>query len=186
MKRHLAHLLGFVDRGLVWLTARDRWVRASALAIVCLTWLAVAFTTWFLWSAAMGLPTRAELQGLGNMSQATTLLDAHDAPIFQIYKEQRVDVPLAKMSPLLAKAILSVEDQRFYDHHGVDAIRMFGAILADLRLGRRAQGGSTSLNSWRDRVFSRLTKRCAGNSGKSCSRRGSSGRTRKTRSSSCI
>jgi penicillin-binding protein 1A len=77
------------------------------------------------------------------MSQATTLLDAHDAPIFQIYKEQRVDVPLGKMSPLLTKAILSVEDQRFYEHHGVDAIRVFGAVVADLRTGRRAQGGST-------------------------------------------
>ena len=74
------------------------------------------------------------------MSQATTLLDAHDAPIFQIYKEQRVDVPLAQMSPLLIKAILSVEDQRFYEHHGVDAIRVFGAIVADLRMGRRGAG----------------------------------------------
>jgi hypothetical protein len=63
------------------------------LTLICLAWLGVASTTWFLWSVATGLPTRAELQGLGNMSQATTLLDAHDAPIFQIFKEQRVDVP---------------------------------------------------------------------------------------------
>ena len=143
MKRQIANLILHFDSGLVWLTRRGPWVRAAALLVVCLAWLAVAGTTWFLWSVASGLPTRAELRGLGHMSQATTLLDAHDAPIFQIYKEQRVDVPLTRMSPLLIKAILSVEDQRFYEHHGVDTIRVFGAIVADLRMGRRAQGGST-------------------------------------------
>ena len=120
------------------------------------------------------------------MSQATTLLDAHDAPIFQIYKEQRVDVPLARMSPLLTKAICRSKDQRFYEHHGVDAIRVFGAILADLRMGRGRRAGARSRSSSRDRVSSPLTKRCAGNSGKFCSPRGSSARTRRTRFSSCI
>jgi penicillin-binding protein 1A len=77
------------------------------------------------------------------MAQATTLFDAHDRHAFTIFKEQRIELPLAKMSPNLIKAVISVEDQRFYDHSGVDAIRVAGAVLRNLEAGRRAEGGST-------------------------------------------
>jgi penicillin-binding protein 1B len=39
--------------------------------------------------------------------------------------------------------VLTVEDQRFYRHHGVDYVRIAGAALANLRSGRIVQGGST-------------------------------------------
>ena len=77
------------------------------------------------------------------MAQSTTLFDAHDRPVFTIYKEQRIEVPLNRISPHLVRALVSMEDQRFYEHRGVDTVRVFGAMLANLRQGRRAQGGST-------------------------------------------
>ena len=40
-------------------------------------------------------------------------------------------------------AIVAIEDQRFYDHGGVDVIRIAGAALNNVRRGARAQGGST-------------------------------------------
>src|SRR4029453_993156 len=51
--------------------------------------------------------------------------------------------PPRRVSPLVRKAILSIEDQRFYDHHGVDTVRIVGSAIANLRQGRRAQGAST-------------------------------------------
>ena len=36
-----------------------------------------------------------------------------------------------------------IEDQRFYDHNGIDVVRVAGAALSNLREGRLAQGGST-------------------------------------------
>src|SRR4029450_9126641 len=47
------------------------------------------------------------------------------------------------MSPTLVNAVLSVEDQRFYQHRGVDVVRILGAVLVNLQHGRFAQGGST-------------------------------------------
>jgi 1A family penicillin-binding protein len=47
------------------------------------------------------------------------------------------------MSPNLKNAILAIEDQRFYEHSGVDVVRIVGAAVANLRQGSRAQGGST-------------------------------------------
>lgn len=43
----------------------------------------------------------------------------------------------------LKNAFIALEDKRFYSHHGVDYIRIAGAAVANIKSGRRAQGGST-------------------------------------------
>jgi 1A family penicillin-binding protein len=77
------------------------------------------------------------------MAQATVLLDAHDQRAFTLYREQRIEVPLKRISPNLVRAIVAVEDQRFYDHDGIDLVRVAGAAFNNVRRGSRAQGGST-------------------------------------------
>ncbi|HEU4373316.1 MAG TPA: penicillin-binding protein 1A [Telluria sp.] len=57
-------------------------------------------------------------------------------------EEHRDFVPIAKIPPLMKKAILAIEDKRFYDHHGIDWVRALGAAKSNLRGGFR-QGGST-------------------------------------------
>jgi penicillin-binding protein 1A len=89
------------------------------------------------------VPDREALRGIGSMAQATTLLDAQDRQAFTIFREQRIDVPLTEVSPQLVQAILAIEDQRFYDHRGVDIVRVAGAALNNVLEGRLAQGGST-------------------------------------------
>jgi penicillin-binding protein 1A len=89
------------------------------------------------------LPGMDALQRIGEMDQATAVFDRNDQLAFTIFKEQRIDVPLAQISPNLKSAILAIEDQRFYDHRGYDAVRIASAVLANLRRGRLAQGGST-------------------------------------------
>ena len=96
-----------------------------------------------LWALLSGLPGREELRLMGQMPQATTLYDINNRPVFTIFREYRIEVPLARISPHLKKAIVAFEDQRFADHGGIDVIRIIGAIVADLREGRKAQGGST-------------------------------------------
>src|SRR5207249_7293251 len=58
-------------------------------------------------------------------------------------EEQRIPVALDHISPNLIHAVLAVEDQRFYDHHGFDLARIVKAALTNLRHGRVVQGGST-------------------------------------------
>ncbi len=105
--------------------------------------LGAGWTAWFSHDLTAGLPDREALRGLGDMAQSTTILDAADKPVFTIFKEQRIDVPLEKISPNLIKAVISVEDQRFYEHSGVDGIRVIAAVVKNLETGRRAEGGST-------------------------------------------
>ena len=120
---------------------------------------------WFAYDLTSALPDKTEVRGLGEMAQATTIYDAGDNPVFTIFKEQRIEVPLERISPNLIKAVISVEDQRFYDHGGVDLIRIGAAMLRNLREGRRAEGGSTITQQLarqsfltRDKTFRRKIK----------------------------
>ena len=59
------------------------------------------------------------------------------------HREQRELVSLDELPPHLIDAVLAVEDQRFHSHPGIDLRRIAGAMLANLKAGRVAQGGST-------------------------------------------
>ena len=90
-----------------------------------------------------GLPDSEAIQRIGEMQQSTAVFDGDDQLAFTIYEEQRIPVPLEEISPHLIHAVISVEDQRFYDHHGFDLVRIVKAALTNLRHGRVVQGGST-------------------------------------------
>ncbi len=60
----------------------------------------------------------------------------------RIWQERRV-VKLSEVPPLLIKAILAIEDERFYHHHGIDPVSIVRATWVNLRSGGVVQGGST-------------------------------------------
>ncbi|MEM9173898.1 MAG: PBP1A family penicillin-binding protein [Myxococcota bacterium] len=67
-------------------------------------------------------------------------------PISSFYgegREQRDLVALEDVPTHLTAAITAVEDRRFEEHHGIDPVRIAGAMLANLRAGGIRQGGST-------------------------------------------
>jgi penicillin-binding protein 1B len=57
--------------------------------------------------------------------------------------EQRRLVRLSQIPPALIDAILAAEDHRFYEHHGLDLVRIVKAAWIDFRQGHLVQGGST-------------------------------------------
>lgn len=63
--------------------------------------------------------------------------------IFQGSWQQRRLVPLSQVPPALIDAILAAEDHRFYEHHGVDPVRILKAAWIDFTSHRLRQGGST-------------------------------------------
>jgi penicillin-binding protein 1B len=63
--------------------------------------------------------------------------------IFQGSWQQRRLVPLSQIPPAMIDAILAAEDHRFYEHHGVDLLRIIKAAWVDFTAGRVRQGGST-------------------------------------------
>lgn len=76
---------------------------------------------------------------------AITFTDRHGAPLRQHRSrgEDRRWVELDDISPHLVDAVVSVEDQRFFEHGGVDVRALARAVLTSWWPGRRASGAST-------------------------------------------
>lgn len=98
---------------------------------------------WFVTDLVASIPRKAELKAFSSMASANVLYDIADREVFTIAKEQRIEVPLSQMSPILIKAVIAIEDRRFWDHDGFDLIRIAGSAVASARAGEAVQGGST-------------------------------------------
>jgi 1A family penicillin-binding protein len=122
---------------------QPRIVASVLAAFVLVAILPIIGGLWFIAGLQRGLPNEEAIRRIGEMDQATAVFDDADKLAFTIFKEQRIEVPLSQVSPNLVHALIAVEDQRFYDHHGFDAIRMVSAALTNIRHLRAAQGGST-------------------------------------------
>ncbi len=76
--------------------------------------------------------------------QSLILYDGEKGEILRLHdKEDRVSIPLSDVPDLVQKAFISAEDARFYEHPGVDVIRIVGAAWADIKAGGYVQGAST-------------------------------------------
>ncbi|HEY3507098.1 MAG TPA: transglycosylase domain-containing protein [Actinocatenispora sp.] len=63
--------------------------------------------------------------------------------IAQLYDENRKDIPISDVAPIMQKAMVSAEDTRFYQHHGVDMKGVLRALVANGQSGEVSQGSST-------------------------------------------
>lgn len=57
--------------------------------------------------------------------------------------QDRIWVSVSELQPSTVYAFISAEDARFFEHEGVDVIRIAGAIVADIKAGSYVQGAST-------------------------------------------
>lgn len=81
----------------------------------------------------------------GVISQSTKILDRTGKIIlYEIAgQEKRTIVPLKQIPDHLQKAVITAEDQNFYQHKGIDPKAILRAFVYDLKMGTMAQGGST-------------------------------------------
>lgn len=63
--------------------------------------------------------------------------------VAEIFREKRDLAALEDIPQDLIDALLAIEDTRYYEHPGVDVIRIAGALYVDIKLRRFAQGAST-------------------------------------------
>ena len=68
--------------------------------------------------------------------------------------EKRRYVPLASIPEHVRQAVLAIEDQRFYDHPGVDPIRAVGALMSNLRGNKKYLEGAARSRSRSSRTRS--------------------------------
>ena len=102
--------------------------------------------------ALAGAGSKAAEDGLSDLptqltnttqAQRSTLLAANGEVIGYFYDQNRSYVSLDKIAPVMRRAILAAEDNKFYSHGAIDLKGTLRALLANLASGSTVQGGST-------------------------------------------
>lgn len=103
--------------------------------------------------AMSGLAAKAGAETFGNLPSELTVkrapqityLYASDGqtPLATMYDENRRDVPLKDVAPIMQKAMIAAEDHDFYKHNGVDVKGVARAFVANNSAGATQQGAST-------------------------------------------
>jgi 1A family penicillin-binding protein len=94
-----------------------------------------------------------DLGKLDSVESASVIYDRYGKEFGKIFIQNRERVPLDQISPYLVDAVISAEDNRFYEHSGVDLLGIFRAMLKNTQAGRIRQGASTITQQLARNVF---------------------------------
>ena len=84
-----------------------------------------------------------DLRKLEEIESASVVYDRYGEVYGKIFIQNREQVSLDQISPNLVNAVISAEDNRFYEHSGVDLWGIFRAAFKNTQAGRIRQGAST-------------------------------------------
>ncbi len=143
-------IIQFWQEGVEILASRQRKMvkRRASFGLKILRWLIILLLIGGLSGAVFVLynPFISEVdlrQILRPNLQASVLLDRNGEELMTLSPSRVAWTPLEKIPLLLRRAVVAVEDRRFYEHRGVDFRGLLRAVYYNLRRGERAQGGST-------------------------------------------
>lgn len=87
-------------------------------------------------------------------AQSSVVLDRNGQLITTLRGEQdRTDVPLVNIPELIQNAVIAIEDERFWDHDGIDIKGILRAARSNVSAGGISQGGSTITQQYVGNVF---------------------------------
>ena len=121
-------------------------VAVAAVMGVLVAGLAIPF------AAITGLSTKTVAEGMDKipadltaepLAQRTRLLGRDGAVLATLYDQNRVNVPLAKVAPIMRQAIIAIEDYRFYQHGALDLRGTLRAFVTNQAGSGSTQGGSS-------------------------------------------
>ena len=88
-----------------------------------------------------GMPSLRDLENPKSNQASEVIADDGKTVLGTYYFQNRSDVTYKQLSPNLVHALVATEDNRFYEHSGIDFSRTFTMVLYNL-IGKQ-QGGST-------------------------------------------
>ena len=119
-----------------------RTVRRAALWLLPVLLLGGAAAFYFGFHVASW--QKLDIHKIIDLPQTGAIYDRNGQFVAKIQSAQnRVSVPLSSVPKEVQNAFLAAEDLRFYQHPGIDPLRIFGALRANLRSGDYAEGAST-------------------------------------------
>ena len=133
-------------------------------------WIFAIFKKLMIWGLGLGLAGGIVValilifvaKKLPSVDNISTYIPAETTKIYSVDKvilaelhqeENRVVIPLDRISPLITKTVVAVEDVNFYKHHGIDFRGILRAIVRDIMAGGFVEGASTLTQQLARNVF---------------------------------
>ncbi|BBH17679.1 penicillin-binding protein [Nocardioides baekrokdamisoli] len=79
----------------------------------------------------------------GTLPLTTKIVDAHGQLIANLYAQNRIYMPITKISPKMSTAIVGIEDARFFQHGALDIQGTLRAFIRNTASNGAVQGGSS-------------------------------------------
>src|SRR5262245_26794438 len=119
----------------------QRW-QITLIAVGSVALVGVLATIGLLWHYSRDLPDLNQLQNY-QPSLVTQVYSSDKQLIGQFFIERRILTPLQQIPEHLRRAVIAVEDVRFFEHPGLDYIGILRAAWTNLRRGGKVEGAST-------------------------------------------
>jgi len=110
---------------------------ATALLIIIL------FSGFMIFILSRDLPSLTQLEMAGDVQLVTKIYSSDDKIIDQLYRQNRIKVPIERIPEHLKLATIAIEDRNFYQHWGISLKRIAAAIIIDITSLSFRQGAST-------------------------------------------
>jgi membrane peptidoglycan carboxypeptidase len=115
-------------------------VPAIVLGIGCIA--ALVIYAWMV-SEFSAKASTFDLEKLPKMESASIIFDRSGQQIGKIFIQNRIPIPYDQIPKEMVNAVVAEEDNRFFEHHGVDYFGVLRAAISNYRQGRVKQGAST-------------------------------------------
>ena len=119
-----------------------RWWQISLLGLGASVLIGGLAVGGLIWHLAKDLPPLDQLETY-QPSLVTQVYSSDQQRIGQFFIERRIQTPLAEIPERFRRAVIAVEDVRFFEHPGLDYIGMLRAAWTNLRRGGKVEGAST-------------------------------------------
>ncbi len=119
-----------------------RWWQISLIALGSVVLIGGLTAGGLLWHFSKDLPALDQL-GAYQPSLVTQVYSSDQRLIGQFFIERRILTPVEDIPQRLRRAVIAVEDVRFFEHPGLDYIGMLRAAWTNVRRGGKVEGAST-------------------------------------------
>lgn len=117
----------------------NRWLRYLVFGCVGLILIFI------IWLSSSGIPSFKQLEN-PDYDLASVIYDVQGKPFGRYYIEDRVAIPYESLSPYVKDALISTEDDRFYEHSGIDLRALTRVAFKTIILRQENSGGGSTIS----------------------------------------
>lgn len=121
-----------------------RFLKITAITILIASFIIGGVALGFTYATIKSVPHFEPTEITSRLHQTSVIYDDKDEPIEKIQTEEfRTVIKLSEISENVKDAFISIEDERFYEHKGIDIKSFFRALVRNIKAGEYEQGFSS-------------------------------------------